>query len=97
VTRAAGLILALVLAGAPARASTSFPALSAHPALPAQPALRAPVLAEIRVQGNVATSDDEVIRLAVVRTGMPVDDHTADEVAARLRATGRFERVEVSR
>jgi outer membrane protein assembly factor BamA len=86
------LILALVLAGAPPQTSTA-PALPAPPAPPALPA--APVLAEIRVQGNVATSDEEVIRLAGVQTGMPIDDRTADEVAARLRATGRFERVEV--
>jgi outer membrane protein assembly factor BamA len=53
------------------------------------------VVADIRVQGNLATSDDEVRRLAEVEIGMPAGPATADEVAARLRATKRFERVEV--
>lgn len=53
------------------------------------------VVAGIQVQGNTATPDEEVRRLADVRVGMPVDDRTIDAVAARLRAAKRFERVEV--
>jgi outer membrane protein assembly factor BamA len=53
------------------------------------------VLAQIRIQGNIATPDDEVARLAGVSVGMPVGPGTAAEVADRLRATKRFEQVEV--
>jgi outer membrane protein assembly factor BamA len=53
------------------------------------------VVAGIQIQGNTATPDEEVRRLAEVRIGMPVDDTTIDAVAARLRAAKRFERVEV--
>jgi len=49
----------------------------------------------IHVQGNTATSDEEVRRLAGVRVGMPLEAHTVEDVAARLRATKRFEAVEV--
>ena len=49
----------------------------------------------IQIQGNTATSDEEVRRLADVRVGMPLEAQTVDEVAARLRATKRFEAVEV--
>jgi outer membrane protein assembly factor BamA len=45
------------------------------------------VVAQISVQGNVVTSDADIQRLAGVQLGMPV--------AARLRATRRFQRVEV--
>src|SRR5204862_3569122 len=59
------------------------------------PQSAAGVVTQIRVQGNVATSDEEVLRLASVQAGMPVGDDTVAEIAARLRRTGRFERVEV--
>jgi len=49
----------------------------------------------IQIQGNTVTSDDEVRRLAGVTTGMPLEATTLDDVAARLRAAKRFERVEV--
>ena len=55
----------------------------------------ADVVAGIQVQGNTATTDEEVRRLADVRIGMPVDDTTIEAVAARLRAAKRFERVAV--
>src|SRR5579862_6954632 len=49
----------------------------------------------IQVQGNTATPDEEVRRLADVRIGMPFDSATVEAVTARLRAAKRFERVEV--
>jgi surface antigen Omp85-like protein/surface antigen-like variable number repeat protein len=65
-------------------------------ALPAGNGLQAPlVVAGIQVQGNTATSDDDIRRLADVRIGMPFDDTTIEQVTARLRAAKRFERVEV--
>ena len=64
--------------------------------------LAAPVLPQaaetvtaIQVQGNTATPDDDVRRLAEVRVGMPFDTSTVDAVAARLKAAKRFDRVEV--
>ncbi len=57
--------------------------------------LQTETIAAIQVQGNTATPDDEVRRLADVRTGMAFDDTTVEAVAARLRAAKRFERVEV--
>jgi outer membrane protein assembly factor BamA len=57
--------------------------------------LAAQVVAGIQVQGNTATPDDEVRRLAGVEVGMPYDDATVDAVASHLRAAHRFERVEV--
>ena len=49
----------------------------------------------IRVQGNTATPDADVIRMAGVRIGAPVAPGIEDEVATRLRATKQFQRVEV--
>ena len=53
------------------------------------------VVAQIRIQGNTVTSDDDVRRLAGVEVGMSVGPSTVDEAGARLRAANRFERVEV--
>lgn len=49
----------------------------------------------IQVQGNTATPDAEVLRLADVRVGMPIDAAVIDAAAGRLRAAKRFERVDV--
>ena len=53
------------------------------------------VVAGIQIQGNTATSDEEVRRLADVRVGMPFDDTTIEQVTRRLRDAKRFERVDV--
>jgi hypothetical protein len=54
-----------------------------------------PVVAGIQIQGNTATPDDEVRRLADIRVGMPFDDAMIEQVAVRLRAAKRFEQVDV--
>jgi len=67
-------------------------------AAPDGPALQAPaasVVAGIQIQGNTATPDEEVRRLADVRVGMPFEDTTVEQVTARLRGAKRFERVDV--
>ena len=56
---------------------------------------QAPVVAGVQIQGNTATPDEEVRRLADVRVGMPFDDALVEQVTARLRAAKRFESVEV--
>src|ERR1043166_562158 len=52
-------------------------------------------VAAIQVHGNTVTSDDDVRRLAGIDIGAPVDENTIAGVAERLRASRRFERVEV--
>ena len=53
------------------------------------------ILADIRIQGNLLTPDDEVRRLAGIEVGAVVTPDTPADVAARLRAAGRFKRVDV--
>jgi outer membrane protein assembly factor BamA len=53
------------------------------------------IVQDIRVHGNVATSDDEVRRIAGVEAGAPIAPDTIATIAERLRASKRFERVEV--
>ena len=64
-------------------------ALSASSQLPPE------VLREVRVQGNVLTPEEEVLRLSGVVVGAPVTAEMPAKVADRLRATKRFEGVEV--
>ena len=59
------------------------------------PAQQTETVATIQVQGNTATPDEEVRRMADVRVGMPFDAATVDAVAGRLRATRRFDSVDV--
>jgi hypothetical protein len=53
------------------------------------------ILAQVQVRGNVATPDDEVRRLAGLEIGTPVAPDLTVTAAERLRATRRFERVDV--
>jgi outer membrane protein assembly factor BamA len=53
------------------------------------------VVAEVRIQGNYRTPDDEVLRIAGIAVGGPLEAGTIDAVADRLRRSGRFESVEV--
>jgi len=55
----------------------------------------AETVAAIQIQGNTVTPDEEMRRLAGVQLGMPFDATTLDAVAARLKATKHFDRVEV--
>jgi outer membrane protein assembly factor BamA len=52
-------------------------------------------LVDIQIHGNLLTSDDDVLRIAGIETGMAVDATTVDDVATRLRASKKFEQVEV--
>jgi outer membrane protein assembly factor BamA len=52
-------------------------------------------LVDIQIHGNVLLSDADVIRIAGVENGMAVRASTVEEVAARLRASKKFEHVEV--
>src|SRR5439155_8912134 len=57
--------------------------------------LAAQVVAGIQFQGNTATPDEEMRRLAGVQIGMPFDETTTAVVAERLRKAKHFDRVEV--
>jgi outer membrane protein assembly factor BamA len=53
------------------------------------------VIAAIQIHGNTATPDEEIKKLAGIDLGMRVEPSTIADVDARLRATKRFERVQV--
>jgi outer membrane protein assembly factor BamA len=52
-------------------------------------------IAVIQIHGNQVTPDDEIVRLAGVAVGDLFLEATLDDVADRLRTTGRFEHVHV--
>ena len=60
-----------------------------------QTAVPAEVLAEVRVHGNYATPDAEVLRLAGLTVGQPIDAETVDAATRRLKESGKFEEVDV--
>ena len=53
------------------------------------------VVAGITIHGNAATPDDEVLRLAGIRVGMPFEEDTLSRVEGQLNGSGRFEHVQV--
>jgi outer membrane protein assembly factor BamA len=55
----------------------------------------AATIREIRVHGNVTLSDADVVNLAGISVGSPLTADTADAVARRLKASGRFDDVDV--
>ncbi len=55
----------------------------------------AEVIADIRVHGNHLTNTDEVITIAGVAVGSPFTTTTLRDVEARLRASRKFDHVEV--
>lgn len=52
-------------------------------------------VSDVRVHGNHSTPDAIVLEIAGIKPGDPFADGTAREVEARLRKSGRFDRVEV--
>lgn len=55
----------------------------------------AEVVTAIQIHGNLLTPDEEVRRLADVHEGMPFAANTAADIVERLRATKKFQSVEV--
>jgi outer membrane protein assembly factor BamA len=85
----------LVLLLAPVRGAES-PALHPRAVAPAfQAGEQSETVATIQIQGNTATPDEEILKLAGVSVGMPFEAATVEATAERLRASKRFERVEV--
>jgi hypothetical protein len=58
-------------------------------------AVQAEIVREIRVHGNAAVPDAEVLRIAGIAIGTPVDVDLERTVAQRLEDSGRFETVDV--
>ena len=52
---------------------------------------------DVRVQGNTLTADADIVALSGVSIGAEATPTLLDDVAARLRKSGRFHRVEVLR
>ncbi len=61
----------------------------------AQPDVSPEVVTEVRVHGNYSVPDADVLRLAGVAPGDRIGPDTLDAVVARLRASDRFDDVEV--
>jgi outer membrane protein assembly factor BamA len=61
----------------------------------APPAQPAEVIAEILVHGNHITTNEEVIKLAGVTVGSTITADTPAQVRDRLKASGKFDQVEV--
>lgn len=59
------------------------------------PAAAREVVAEVRVHGNHATPDAEIVALSGARVGEPVTAERLGEIEAALAGSGRFEHVEV--
>jgi outer membrane protein assembly factor BamA len=55
----------------------------------------AEILGEVRVHGNHTTPDADILSLAGLTIGAPVTDALLNDAAARLRASGRFDNVDV--
>ncbi len=86
--RPAALLVVVLLA-------TGGPAFAQQAGAPAVAQAPAEVLTEVRVHGNYATPDAEVLRLAGLSIGQPIDDAAIEAAAGRLKASGRFEDVEI--
>lgn len=65
------------------------------PAAAQQPSPPAEVIAAVRVHGNHLTPDDELVALAGLVLGAPFEATTIADITRRLRATGRFDDVDV--
>lgn len=61
----------------------------------APPAQASRVISDVRVHGNHSTPDTVVLEIAGVKPGDPATDATPKEVEARLRASKKFDRVDV--
>jgi outer membrane protein assembly factor BamA len=53
------------------------------------------IVAEIRTHGNVRIADEEIVRVAGIQLGQPLQEHTLEEIETRLRKSGRFDEIEV--
>lgn len=95
---ALGLLLLLLAAPTAAAAQTPSSPPPLPPVQTAQQPAASPAherLAEVRIHGNYTTPDDAVLRLGGLAIGQPLTATAPEDVAGRLRASGRFQSVEV--
>jgi outer membrane protein assembly factor BamA len=59
------------------------------------PSQKPPAISAIVVHGNQIVTDDEVLKIAGIAVGSPFTSTTIDEVTARLKASRKFESIEV--
>jgi outer membrane protein assembly factor BamA len=77
-------------------ASLLSPMPAVQTAPPAEPTTTGvEVLVEVRVHGNHTTPDAEVLQIAGVEVGKPLDRGAVERIASRLRASDRFTAVDV--
>jgi hypothetical protein len=57
--------------------------------------LQSETIREIRVHGNAFLADEDVIKLAGVSVGMPLQSNDLDAVRQRLKDSGRFDTIDV--
>ena len=90
-------IACLLATAIPAQAATPPSSSHLRPSVDVvQSQVAAPdVVVELRVHGNHSIPDEDVIRLAGVESGAVLGVETIPAIEARLRRSGRFERVEV--
>ena len=65
------------------------------PRVAAQPAPSSEVVTELRIHGNYSVPDADVMQMAGIAPGDRIGPETLDAIVARLRATKRFDDVEV--
>jgi hypothetical protein len=82
---------AFVLPAAVLAFAGGWAAAAAPPAQAASPE----IVREVRVHGNVTVPDDEVLRLAGITLGQPLDDRTIEDITVRLDRSGVFDSIEV--
>lgn len=68
---------------------------AARQAVAPQAGAPAEMLAEVRVHGNYATPDAEVLRLAGLTIGQPIDAAAIEAAVRRLKESGQFDDVEI--
>ncbi len=69
--------------------------LPAATSVAAQPATSSEVVTELRIHGNYSVPDADVIQMAGIAPGDRIGPDTLDTIVARLRASERFDDVEV--
>lgn len=92
-SRTVALVASILLAAAAVCAQE--PPVPPAPQAQGQPGVVAERLAEVRVHGNHTTPDAEVLRIAGLAIGQPVDAAAIEAARARLSKSGRFDEVDI--
>ena len=78
-----------------ASAGVPFPGEEAHGPAVGDDEPQAEIVREIRVHGNAAVADEDIIKLAGLTLGQELPPGAIESVEQRLRQSGKFESVEV--